>query len=149
MTTWFILCTVVPYVNVWFILRNVVPDMDMSLHKKWSFPLRISSVNATKSAVSCGFCHNYMLFFHKKRFFSTQCQCCLKFLWIELQMLLRCCLIQISIIILRHFLCLVYSCPCLYLCLFSLVPSFMSYICDLFFIFIFILITINRIISLI
>ena len=25
-----------------------------SLHKKWSFPLRISSVNMTKSAVSCG-----------------------------------------------------------------------------------------------
>ena len=28
---------------------------DASLHKKWSFPLRISSVNVTKSAVSCGF----------------------------------------------------------------------------------------------
>ena len=28
-----------------------------SLHKKWSFPLRISSVNVTKSAVSCGFGH--------------------------------------------------------------------------------------------
>ena len=27
------------------------------LHKKWSFPLRISSVNVTKSAVSFGFCH--------------------------------------------------------------------------------------------
>ena len=26
-----------------------------SLHKKWSFPLRISSVNVTKSAFSCGF----------------------------------------------------------------------------------------------
>ena len=26
-----------------------------ALHKKWSFPLRISSVNATKSAVCCGF----------------------------------------------------------------------------------------------
>ena len=25
------------------------------LHKKWSFPLTISSVNVTKSAVSCGF----------------------------------------------------------------------------------------------
>ena len=28
-----------------------------SLHKKWSFPLRISTVNVTKSAVSCGFGH--------------------------------------------------------------------------------------------
>ena len=29
------------------------------LHKKWSFPLKIFSVNVTKSAVSCGFCHIY------------------------------------------------------------------------------------------
>ena len=28
-----------------------------SLHKKWSFSLRISSVNMIKSAVSCGFGH--------------------------------------------------------------------------------------------
>ena len=28
-----------------------------ALHKKWSFPLRIFSVNLTKSAVSCGFGH--------------------------------------------------------------------------------------------
>ena len=27
--------------------------------KKWSFPLRISSVNVTKSTVSCGFGHIY------------------------------------------------------------------------------------------
>ena len=30
-----------------------------ALHKKWSFPLRISPVNVTKSAVSCGFGHIY------------------------------------------------------------------------------------------
>ena len=30
-----------------------------TMHKKWSFPLRISSVNVTKSAVSCGFGHIY------------------------------------------------------------------------------------------
>ena len=30
-----------------------------SLHKKWSFPLRISSLNVTKSAVSLGFGHIY------------------------------------------------------------------------------------------
>ena len=53
-------------------------------------------------------------------------------------MLLRCCLIHISIIILRHFLYLLYLCPCLDLGL------FMSYLCDLFFIFIFIFIMINR-----
>ena len=31
----------------------------VSLYKKWSFPFRISSVNVTKSAVSCGFGHIY------------------------------------------------------------------------------------------
>ena len=30
-----------------------------SLHRKSSFPLRISSVNVTKSADSCGFSHLY------------------------------------------------------------------------------------------
>ena len=35
------------------ILWNIIEK----LHKKWSFPLRISSVNVTKSAVSCGFGH--------------------------------------------------------------------------------------------
>ena len=30
-----------------------------SLHKKWSFPLRISSVNVTKSTITCGFGHIY------------------------------------------------------------------------------------------
>ena len=32
---------------------------DHSLHKKWSFLLAISSVNATKSARNCGFGHMY------------------------------------------------------------------------------------------
>ena len=30
-----------------------------TLLKKWSFPLKISSVNVTKTAVSCGFSHIY------------------------------------------------------------------------------------------
>ena len=30
-----------------------------TLHKKWTFPLRIFSVNVTKSAVCCGFGHIY------------------------------------------------------------------------------------------
>ena len=29
----------------------------VSLHKKWSFPLRISLVNVSKSAENCGFDH--------------------------------------------------------------------------------------------
>ena len=32
---------------------------DEKLHKKWSFPLRISPINVTKSTVSCGFGHIY------------------------------------------------------------------------------------------
>ena len=32
---------------------------EQALHKKWSFPLRISWVNAIKSTVSCGFGHIY------------------------------------------------------------------------------------------
>ena len=84
---------------------------------------------------------DYMLFYYKQRFFSTQPQCCLIFSWIELQMLLRCCLIHISIIILRHFLYLLYLCPCLDLGL------FMSYLLDLFSILIFIFIMFNRVFS--
>ena len=57
---------------------------------------------------------------------------------IELKMLLKCCLIHKSIIILRHFLYLLYLCPYLDL------GSFFPYLCDLFFAFIFIFIMINR-----
>ena len=71
-------------------------------------------------------------FFYSQRFFKTQPQCCLTSSRIELQMLLSCCLIYISII---------YLCPCLDLGL------FMLYLFDLFFIFIFIFMMINRIIQ--
>ena len=64
-------------------------------------------------------------FFYKQRFFSAQPNFCLTFWWIELQMLLRCCLTHISIVIMRHFLHLLYLCPCQNLVL------FMSYLCDL------------------
>ena len=79
-------------------------------------------------------------FFYKQHFFSTQPQFCLTFSWTELQMLLTCCL-HISIIVVRHFLHLLYLCPWLDLGL------FMSYLYDLFFIFIFIFVMINRITS--
>ena len=59
-------------------------------------------------------------FFYKQRFFTIQPQCCLTFSWIEAQMLLRCCLIHKSIIILWHFLYLLYLCPFLDLGLFML-----------------------------
>ena len=39
--------------------KNILKKTKHSLCKKWSFPLRIYSVNVTKSAVSCGFGHIY------------------------------------------------------------------------------------------
>ena len=121
MTTWFILCTVVPYVNVWFILRNVVPDMDMSLHKKWSFPLRIFNSVSVLSKVFMNWASNVAkVLLNTNKHHHTQ-----------------------TFLILSIFVFMFIP--------MSIFPStsFMSYICDLFFIFIFILITINRIISLI
>ena len=61
---------------------------------------------------------NNYTFFYKQRFFSTLPQFWLTFSWIELQTLLRCCLIHVSIIMLRHFLYLVDLCSYLGLGLF-------------------------------
>ena len=82
--------------------------------------------------------YKYTLF-HEQRSFSMEPQCCSTLSCIELQMLLRCCLIHITIIILRHILYLVYLRPCLALGL------FMSYLCDLFSIFCLIFVAINHI----
>ena len=40
-------------------LKSSRKTLHKTLCKKWSFPLRISSVNMTKFAVSCGFGHIY------------------------------------------------------------------------------------------
>ena len=86
--------------------------------------------------------HRYLAtrFFYKQRFFSTQPQYCLAFSWTELQMLLRCCLIHISIMILWRFIHLLYFCLCLHLSI------FMPYWRESTFIFVFIFIMINCII---
>ena len=42
-----------------FIVNTFSNKPILTHHKKWSFPLRISSVNMTKSAVFCGFGHIY------------------------------------------------------------------------------------------
>ena len=73
-----------------------------------------------------------------QRFYCTQPHCCLPFSRIQLQMLLRCCLLHMTIMM-RHFLFLVYSQPCLGLVL------FMLYLRVLFFVFIFIFLIINHI----
>ena len=88
----------------------------------------------------------YSRFFYKQRFFNSGC---LTFSWIELQILLRCCLIHISIIIVRQFL---YILDTTFYYIYTLCPwldlgLFISYHCDLFFIFIFISAMINGIIS--
>ena len=44
-----------------------------TLHKKWSFPLRISSVNVTKSAGSCAFGHIHCRNAYWKTSFFVQC----------------------------------------------------------------------------
>ena len=80
-------------------------------------------------------------FVYKQRFFPTQAYCRLTFLWIKLQMFLRCCLIPITIIIL-------YILYLVNLCLFLDLGPFMSYLCDLFFMFSLNLIIINHLISL-
>ena len=55
---------------------------------------------------------SYTLFLKATLFFnfSTQPQCCLTFLWIELQMLLRYCLIHISVSSCRHTFYVCYIC---------------------------------------
>ena len=58
------------------------------------YPHQPRSCHTTQST---GFCQ-------KQCFFSTQPQFCLTFSWIELQMLLRCCLIHLSTIILCVFM---------------------------------------------
>ena len=40
-------------------LADTTWSIIISVHKKWSFPLRIFCVNVTKSTVSCGFGHIY------------------------------------------------------------------------------------------
>ena len=43
-------------------IKNILVESEqqLSLHKKWSFPLRIPSVNVTKSSDSCGSGHIYL-----------------------------------------------------------------------------------------
>ena len=108
--------------------------------------LRIFRITFVKTSMEGCLCNydnliHLNFFFYKQRFFSTQPLCYLTFSSIELQMLLRCCLIHISIIILRHFL---------YLLIFVHVQTqvylYRIYVI-FFFIFIFIFIMINHIIS--
>ena len=65
----FLVLSLVRQRSLSFLLRNYFSALqswkslnvfkENPLHKKWSFPLRISPVNVPKSAVSCGFGHIY------------------------------------------------------------------------------------------
>ena len=73
-------------------------------------------------------------------FFSKQPRCCLT--WIEPQILRKCCLLHMGIILPR---CIIF---CIFVSIFIRLRLFTSSLCDLFFIIIFIFITVNHIISL-
>ena len=85
----------------------------------------------------CFILRNNFITFYKQHFFPTQPQCCLTFSWIQFQMLLRCCLLYITIIIRRNILYLAHLFPSPGLVL------FMLYLCDPFFIFSLVFIIIN------
>ena len=55
---------------------KIAVNMNAALHKTWSFPLRISSVNVTKSTVNCRF---VLIFSKLKISFFVQCR--ETFLW--------------------------------------------------------------------
>ena len=58
---------------VW--MKKVIWNRSLPLHKKWSFLLRISLVNVTKSAVSCKFGNIYWLILSGKFHFLCSAQC--------------------------------------------------------------------------
>ena len=78
----------------------------------WSFYCRRKTINVFSLT-------SYLI----PHIFISQPQSCWNFSWIELQMLLRCCLIHITIIILRHILYLVFLCLCL-----GLGPFYCTYV---------------------
>ena len=141
-STIFILFNVLPYLT-WTLLLCVYSQF----YSKWycisyfflhqvSLPryILIICIHDTLCNVTCVVLVTTHFFISNAFFYLT-------FSLTELQMLLSCRLINISIIIVRHFLYLLYLCPCIDS------GQFISYLCDLFFIFIFICIMINRLIS--
>ena len=127
------------------IIDQILIFLTLYQHKKAETVLSIFSgeIINLKSCNMIGWEHLvYTRFFYKQHCFSPRPHCCLTFSWIQLQTLRRFCLLQITIIVLRHISYLVQSCPWLDLVL------FMLYLCDLFLIFSLICITINQIISL-
>ena len=66
------------FFQIWIFWTQHLPSARatyFSVHKKWSFPLRISSVNVTESTGICGFGHIYWRILKKKLHFL--CSVCL------------------------------------------------------------------------
>ena len=59
--------------DIWLGSEHESVSISSTLHKKWSFPLRIFLVNMTKCAVSCGFGHIYWRNTWWKTSFFVQC----------------------------------------------------------------------------
>ena len=59
--------------DIWLGSEHDSVSISSTLHKKWSFPLRIFLVNVTKCAVSCGFGHIYCRNTWWKTSFFVQC----------------------------------------------------------------------------
>ena len=59
--------------DIWLGSEHDSVSISSTLHKKWSFPLRIFLVNVIKCAVSCGFGHIYWRNTWWKTSFFVQC----------------------------------------------------------------------------
>ena len=100
-------------------IRNVPLDVCYDDTKHYQVPsenqgrCKVHKKKLLGHCIKCRVNLNDIRFFYKKPFFSIQPRCCLNFSWIELQILFSCCLVHISIIILRRFSYLLYFCPCL------------------------------------
>ena len=71
------------YQTIWKSGKITIIFSPLTLHKKWSSPLRIYSVNVTKFAVSCGFGHIFRRNPLWKTSFFVQCEFS-RLLWLTL-----------------------------------------------------------------
>ena len=64
----------IKYIHFWKLDVQLILSSFYLLHKKWSFPLRISAINVTKSGVFCRFGHIYWRNLSWKTSFFVQWQ---------------------------------------------------------------------------
>ena len=66
-------CKIWFYQTIWKSGKTTIIFSPLTLHKKWSSPLRTYSLNVTKLAVSCGFGHIFRINPFWKTSFFVQC----------------------------------------------------------------------------